>query len=61
MTGVQTCALPIFKAGVVDNASAITLMHAKTSVIKRPILEKDGKIIAIGFIENIYAEKLKAI
>ena len=42
------------KAGVVDNASAITLMHAKTSVIKRPILEKDGKILSLGFDEATY-------
>ena len=47
------------KAGIINNASAISLMQTKTSVIKRPILEKDGKIIAIGFIENIYVEKLK--
>ena len=47
------------KAAIIDNASAISLMQAKTSVIKRPVLEKDGKIIAIGFIENIYVEKLK--
>ena len=43
-----------FKAGIVDNASAITLMHAKTSVIKRPILEKDGKILSLGFDEATY-------
>ena len=42
------------KAGIIDNASAITLMHAKTSVIKRPILEKDGKILCLGFDETQY-------
>jgi arsenate reductase (glutaredoxin) len=46
----------VTKASIVDNASAITLMQAKTSVIKRPILEKDGKILALGFDETIYKE-----
>ena len=49
------------KASVVDNASAIALMQAKTSAIKRPILEKNGVIMTIGFSESIYTEKLKAI
>jgi arsenate reductase-like glutaredoxin family protein len=31
-------------------------MQAKTSVIKRPILVKDGKILALGFDENVYKE-----
>lgn len=46
------------KAGIVDNASAIALMQAKTSVIKRPVLVKDGKIICLGFDEAIYKELL---
>ena len=49
------------KAGIIDNASAISLMQTKTSAIKRPILEKNGTIISIGFIENSYLEMLKAI
>jgi arsenate reductase (glutaredoxin) len=49
------------KSNIIDNVAAIALMQDKTSVIKRPILEKNGKIIAIGFLDNIYAEKLKAI
>ena len=44
------------KSGIIDNASAIALMQAKTSVIKRPILVKDGKILALGFDENAYKE-----
>lgn len=44
------------KAGIVDNASAIALMQAKTSVIKRPVLVKDGKILCLGFDEAIYKE-----
>ena len=45
------------KASIIDVASAIALMQAKTSVIKRPILEKDGKILCLGFNEAEYAEK----
>jgi len=44
------------KSGITDNTSANTLMQAKTSVIKRPILVKDGKILALGFDENAYKE-----
>ncbi|PKO46093.1 MAG: ArsC family reductase [Betaproteobacteria bacterium HGW-Betaproteobacteria-22] len=42
------------KSGITDNASAIKLMQAKTSVIKRPILEKDQQILAVGFSESEY-------
>jgi len=37
------------KAAIQDDASALTLMLQKPAVIKRPVLEKDGKILAIGF------------
>ncbi len=42
------------KSAVVDAASASTLMQSKTSVIKRPILVKDGKILTLGFEESNY-------
>ncbi|MGQ0441941.1 MAG: arsenate reductase [Methylophilaceae bacterium] len=45
------------KSSVVDNASASQLMREKTSVIKRPVLVKDHKIIGLGFDEAVY-EKL---
>jgi arsenate reductase (glutaredoxin) len=48
------------KNGVVDNTSAAALMMAKTSVIKRPILEKDSKIIALGFSETEYQSIFKS-
>ena len=41
-----------------DNASAITLMLDKTSVIKRPIIEGD-KIVAIGFKSENYEKVFK--
>lgn len=44
------------KSGIIDNASAITLMQAKTSVIKRPVLVEDGKVLCLGFDENAYKE-----
>ncbi|PWB59301.1 MAG: ArsC family reductase [Nitrosomonadales bacterium] len=41
------------KAAVCDEASAIRLMLERPSVIKRPVLEKDGKI-TLGFDEAVY-------
>ena len=41
------------KAAVSDEAGAIRLMLEKPSVIKRPVLEKDGKI-TLGFDEAVY-------
>jgi arsenate reductase len=43
------------KAKITDNASAISLMLEKTSVIKRPIVESD-KILAMGFKAEEYDE-----
>ncbi len=37
------------KAGVVDAASAKALMMANPSVIKRPVIEKAGQVLAVGF------------
>lgn len=44
------------KAAIKDNASATALMMEKNSVIKRPIVEKDGNIVALGFKEEDYQE-----
>lgn len=44
------------KAAIKDNASATALMMKKNSVIKRPIVEKDGNIVALGFKEEDYQE-----
>jgi arsenate reductase len=44
------------KNSITDNATAIALMQAKTSIIKRPVLVKDGTILCVGFDENRYAE-----
>jgi len=34
------------------------LMIDKTSVIKRPLIEKDGKVILLGFDEENYTKLL---
>lgn len=47
------------KAVITDNASAAALMMAKTSVIKRPIMENNNKILCIGFNEDTYKEITK--
>lgn len=45
------------KEKVKDESSAIEVMAANTSMIKRPVIEQDGKLMAIGFDENEYEEK----
>jgi Spx/MgsR family transcriptional regulator len=42
------------KAGVRDNASALALMLEKPNVIKRPVLEQEGKVLATGFDPTSY-------
>lgn len=46
------------QANVKDESSAIALMIEKTSVIKRPLIEKDGKVVTLGFDEKEYGSKL---
>ena len=41
---------------VANEKAAIALMLEKTSVIKRPLIEKNGKVIALGFDETTYNE-----
>ncbi|XZG69348.1 ArsC family reductase [Chitinibacteraceae bacterium HSL-7] len=45
------------KAAVTDAASAIALMQAQPSVIKRPVLEYPGGV-AVGFSAERYADYL---
>ena len=42
------------KSKVVNESSAISLMKDKTSVIKRPLIEVNGKVITLGFDEETY-------
>lgn len=48
------------KQVVKDNTSALTLMIEKTSAIKRPLLERDGKLLYVGFDAAAYAAIFKA-
>jgi len=41
---------------ICDDASALQLMLEKTSVIKRPLLEQNGKLLHIGFDEAAYSK-----
>lgn len=42
------------KASIKDDASAMALMLEKPNVIKRPVLERKGKVLATGFNERDY-------
>ncbi len=42
------------KQQILDNASALKLMLEKTSVIKRPLMGKNGQLLHIGFDETAY-------
>ena len=46
------------KASIVDDVSALHLMLEKPNVIKRPVLERNGKVLATGFSATDY-ENLK--
>jgi arsenate reductase (glutaredoxin) len=43
---------------ITNEKSAIALMMEKTSVIKRPLIEKNGKVLMLGFDETEYSKKL---
>jgi Spx/MgsR family transcriptional regulator len=44
------------KDNVANQTQAIALMKDKTSVIKRPLIEQDGKVVALGFDEQTYSK-----
>jgi arsenate reductase (glutaredoxin) len=44
------------KNAVIDAASALPLMQDKTSIIKRPVLVNQNKILALGFNEADYSQ-----
>ena len=49
--------LPDAERGDLDEAKAIALMEAQPSMIKRPVLDADGKLL-VGFKPDIYQAKL---
>lgn len=50
---------PEVHATITNQKAAIALMAEKTSVIRRPLIEQDGKIIALGFDEAEYKKVFK--
>jgi Spx/MgsR family transcriptional regulator len=46
------------KAKVKSQSEAIPIMMEKTSIIKRPVIEKNGKILMVGFNEDEYEDKI---
>jgi arsenate reductase (glutaredoxin) len=46
------------KAAFTDAESALALMLAKPSVIKRPVLVRDDEILLVGFDEAAYTKAL---
>jgi Spx/MgsR family transcriptional regulator len=46
------------KASIKDDSSALKLMLEQPNVIRRPVLEHNGKVLATGFSETDY-EQLK--
>jgi arsenate reductase len=47
------------KQSIQDANAALGLMLEKTSAIKRPLLEKDGKLLHVGFDEAAYSKLFK--
>lgn len=50
---------PALQATMTNQKAAIALMAEKTSIIHRPLIEQDGKIIALGFDEMDYEKIFK--
>lgn len=47
------------QASITDQAKAIELMIAKTSVIKRPLIENDDRVLTLGFDDAEFAKTFK--
>lgn len=43
---------------VTDETQAVNVMLTNTSIIKRPVIEKEGKVLMVGFDEASYSAKL---
>ena len=44
---------------ITSEKAAFELMIEKTSIIKRPLIEQDGKVLLLGFDEKLYKDTLK--
>ena len=47
------------KASITDNASATALMVELPSIVKRPVLQADGKALQVGFSDALYQQIFK--
>jgi arsenate reductase len=47
------------QATIINEKAAISLMEKNTSMIKRPVIEKEGIVVAIGFDEAVYKKVFK--
>lgn len=47
------------KAAACDDPACLQLMLQQSNLIKRPVLENEGKILALGFSESEYEQILK--
>jgi arsenate reductase (glutaredoxin) len=50
---------PETKTAAVDEATVLVLMMQMPNLIKRPVLEQDGKVLGLGFDENTYQTLFK--
>jgi Spx/MgsR family transcriptional regulator len=50
---------PEQQAAAATKAGAISLMMEKPSVIKRPIMERNGTVLSVGFDPGEWAQKIK--
>jgi len=48
-----------FQETITNQKAAIALMIEKTSIIRRPLIEENGKVLVIGFEEAEYKKALK--
>ncbi|MBC7488160.1 MAG: ArsC family reductase [Cytophagaceae bacterium] len=47
------------QASVTNEKAAIAVMLTNTSIIKRPVVEKKDKVVAVGFDEIVCSSKMK--
>jgi arsenate reductase (glutaredoxin) len=48
---------PAQQEAIKTQSSAIQLMQSHTSVIKRPVIELDGKVVSVGFDETLFTSR----
>lgn len=49
---------PTIQISITNEKAALNLLQEKTSMIKRPLIEKGEKVISLGFDANVYAKTL---